>query len=678
MSTQEKTPNRLIHETSPYLLQHAYNPVEWYPWGKEALEKAKTEDKPIILSIGYSSCHWCHVMERESFENESIAKIMNDQYICIKLDREERPDIDQIYMEAVQAMGINGGWPLNVILTPDQKPFYGGTYFPPRGWANLLNQVSKAFKEKRDDLEDSANQFQKSISIKESDRYKLEGNHDFSEKVLKTSFEAFSRNFDAKFGGLDKAPKFPMPSNWELALEFSRYFEDDKALQHLNLTLEKMALGGIYDQAGGGFSRYSVDGEWFAPHFEKMLYDNAQLVNLYAKAYSVTRNDLYRAVVLDTISFLEREMLNESGGFYTALDADSEGVEGKFYTWTYEELNKVLKEEDQWILDFYAVTEDGNWEDGRNILKRDQSNKEFAQEKAIDLNNLESDLVRINQSLLKERSKRIRPGLDDKIISGWNGLLLRGLCTAYKTFNEPSILELAEKNAQFLEREMIENNHLLRSYKDGKATISGFLEDYAAVIDGLNALYEVTFDEHWIILSKGLMETCIIEFFDHDDRLFYYTSSDGESLIARKKEIFDNVIPASNSIMAGNLLFLGVVFDREDWKEMSKEMVSKIGKFISRELAYTSNWALQYLKHLKPTCELVLVGENADQLRGEIQSNLLLNTVTMGTMQKSDLPHFEGRTQVGNETFAYVCFNKSCQLPVKNSSDALKLIQQAG
>lgn len=419
-------PNRLIHATSPYLLQHAHNPVNWYEWSNEALEKAKAEDKPILVSIGYSSCHWCHVMERESFESETIAALMNEHFVCIKVDREERPDIDQVYMEAVQAMQQNGGWPLNVFLTPDQKPFYGGTYFPPQNWAQLLKQIHQTFQIKRKEIDESANDLARHLQTSDLQRFAKPNESTFTQIQLDNMFQILASRYDKTWGGIEKAPKFVMPSIWLFLLRYYASTHNQAALEMVTHTLRQLALGGIYDQIGGGFSRYSVDGEWFAPHFEKMLYDNAQLLSLYAEAYSITHDPILKETVYETVRWLEREMLHLAGGFYSALDADSEGIEGKFYTWTETELRTVLGDDAENLMHHFEATPEGNWEHGRNILRRDPK-----------ITSVESSEIKaLKAKLLVVRSNRIRPALDDKILTGWNAMTIQGLVDCYKAFND--------------------------------------------------------------------------------------------------------------------------------------------------------------------------------------------------------------------------------------------------
>lgn len=673
---KEGKANRLINATSPYLLQHAYNPVNWYPWGKEALDKAREEDRPILVSIGYSSCHWCHVMERESFENDSIAAIMNEHFIAIKVDREERPDVDQIYMDAVQAMGQNGGWPLNVFLTSDQKPFYGGTYFPPQAWAKLLQQVAAVYNEKRNEVEESAEQLTNAIATSEVVKYRLKDNGaEYNINSLDNMYDNMAQRFDQKRGGFNRAPKFPMPGQWLFLLRYYHLTGNQEALRQLEITLNEIARGGIYDQAGGGFARYSVDADWLVPHFEKMLYDNGQLVSLYSEAYTVTGEELYKQTVYQTIEWLEREMTNSMGGFYSALDADSEGEEGKFYVWSKAEIEQITGEDSDLIIDYYNITDSGNWEEGKNILHRTMSDREFAAKRGIDPETLAEKVTNANTLLLKQRTQRVRPGLDDKALSGWNGLMLKGLVDAYVAFGEERFLMLALNNAAFISDEMSEDGRLFRSYKEGKATIDGYLEDYAHVIDAYISLYQATFDEQWLTTAKNLTDYTIEHFYDDNEKLFFYTDDSSEKLIARKKEIFDNVIPASNSQMAINLYQLGIIYDNEDYQEKSEAMIGKMAASLEGEPAYLYNWGILYTYMAAPMAEIAIVGNNALKFRQELGGKYHPNKILMGTIKSSNLPLLKEKMTVNDETTIYVCYNKTCKLPVNNVAQALDQLQ---
>ncbi len=669
-----KYSNHLIHETSPYLLQHAHNPVNWYPWGEEALQLAKKENKPIIVSIGYSACHWCHVMERESFENESVAEIMNQHFIAIKVDREERPDVDQVYIDAIQAMGIQGGWPLNVFLTPEQKPFYGGTYFPAETWIQLLKNVATAYKSERYALDESAEKFTEALNFSEIDKFKLKS-ESFSKTDLGPLFDNLGKGFDPEKGGMKGAPKFPMPAIWSFVLHYFALIQNKDASQQLELTLKKMALGGIYDQIGGGFSRYSVDDSWFAPHFEKMLYDNGQLVSLYSKAFLQHQEALYKDVVYQTLEFIQRELTSPEGGFYAALDADSEGEEGKFYTWEKGEFDDILGEDATVAGKYFNVKPEGNWEKGWNILHVTSSSKAASPEGGLSAEALHKKINAAKFKLLKAREKRIRPGLDDKILAGWNGLMLKGIIDAYVSFTDERFLTMALSNANFIKEKLIRSdNGLYRSYKSGKATLHGYLEDYASVIGAFKTLYEVTFDEQWLQSARELVDYTLEHFFDEKEQLFFFTDNSTEKLIARKKEIFDNVIPSSNALMATNLFELGILLDLDDWKQIAIDMVAKVKKLIVNEPRFMSTWAEALLKMVHPTAEVVIVGPEATQLRLQFGQVSYFNVVFSGTSTSSELPLLANRGMLNDKTTIYVCFDKACKLPTNDIREAIRLL----
>lgn len=673
-----KGTNRLSQSSSPYLLQHQYNPVDWYPWSEEARQKAKQEEKPVILSIGYSACHWCHVMEHESFEDQAVADIMNRGFVCIKLDREERPDIDQIYMDAVQAMGLQGGWPLNVFLTPDQKPFYGGTYFPKDHWVQLLQNIEKAWKENRKALEESSEKFADALSASDVDRFGLH-QHELNITKLKLEhlFSSFSKKLDTERGGLNHAPKFPMPSHWQFLLQYWAALGDEKALKQAVLTLREMAWGGIYDQVGGGFARYSVDAEWFVPHFEKMLYDNAQLLSLYANAYAATKDELFKEVVYQSIAWAKREMLSPLGGFYAAQDADSEGVEGKFYVWSLLELEAVLgKEQAELFADYYNATEEGNWE-GSNILFRRESVETFADKHGLSAKQFKQQLKEANQKLLTARSERMYPGLDDKILAGWNGLMLIGLCDAYAAFGEKQFLELALQNAAFLQNYLQDGSTLRRNQKAGSASSPAFLDDYAFVIGGYLRLYEVSGEERWLRLAGSLTAFCLQDFWDDEEKLFFYTGNSSESLIARKKELFDNVIPSSNSQMAYNLYRLGLLLGKEAFTSKAVGMVSSMERLLVTEPQYLTHWAGLYLQLAYPTAEVAIVGPAYREKTLELHQHYLPNKVVAAAAQESKLPLLENRKPKGADTLLYICYNRSCQKPVEQVTEAVSQMKEA-
>ena len=675
--------NRLANESSPYLKQHAHNPVDWYPWSDEALTKARQEDKLIIVSIGYSACHWCHVMERECFEDEEVAQLMNQHFINIKVDREERPDVDQIYMEAVQTMGVQGGWPLNVFLTPDQKPFYGGTYFPKDNWIQLLENVAQAYQNNREELTTSAEQFVQTLTRPDTERYNIDGTSppfvpETARKELSNIYQAFAKNFDTERGGMDKEPKFPMPSQWLFLMRYCSIKEaegnpDEAALQQLRLTSDRMANGGIYDQVGGGFARYSVDADWFAPHFEKMLYDNAQLLSVYSEAHSLMQEVLYRRVVYETFHFVKRELTSEEGGFYSALDADSEGEEGKFYTWTYDELKEILGDEADLVIDYFEATQGGNWENGRNILHKKESNDAFAQRYDLNMVVLDGLIADVKIKLREVRDQRVRPGLDDKIIASWNGLMLKGLADAYAITRIKDILALALQNAQFIVDKLLytdgDATAIYRTYQNGKARLNGYLDDYAFVIDAFLALYQVTFDEKWLNPAQQLTDYVLQHFWDECEGFFYYTD-DASQLIARKKELFDNVIPSSNSAMARNLYKLGLLLDRSDYQERAVGMLTKMIPLIKTDPSYLSNWACFYTELVTPTAEIAIVGPDCHETMLELNQQYYPNKLIVGTKTSSELPLLQNRDAEGDDVTIYVCYNKACQLPVHTTHEA--------
>ncbi len=655
--------NKLIHSTSPYLLQHAHNPVDWQEWGAESLNEAQRLDKPILVSIGYSSCHWCHVMERESFENEDIAKVMNESFVCIKVDREERPDIDHIYMEAVQAMGMNGGWPLNVFLTPNQKPFYGGTYFPPQNWVRLLAQVAKTFEVKREEINQSADDLANHLLRSDLDRFAKDDIAEaFEGAKLDQQFGILKLKFDQRWGGIEKAPKFVMPTVWLWLLRYYFISKDKEALDMVLLTLKQMTRAGLYDQLGGGFSRYSVDGEWFAPHFEKMLYDNAQLLSLYAEAYAVTNDNDFKSIVYETVGWLEREMMHPEGGFYSALDADSEGVEGKFYAWTWKEIEEAFGKESEPVAEYFQCTREGNWEHGMNILTREIDQP------------LDERIMEAKKRLFTYREKKIRPMLDDKILTGWNAMTVQGLVDCYKAFGDAMFLDLALKNISFLEKNLIHDGKAYRAYKNKSSTTEGFLEDYAFLIQAYASLYQVTFQESFLFNAEQWTNYVLTNFLDPKEKYFHFSSQAAEQLIARKKEVFDNVIPSSNSVMARNLFRLGTLLDKNEWKQMAVDMTSRLSGIISTEPVYMSNWGILFSEIAYGLNEIVIVGEQLEEMRKEIQTNYFPFAMALGTRLKSNLSLLEGREGKLGKTMIYVCRNKVCQLPVDNVKEAIHQI----
>jgi len=668
-------PNKLIHSTSPYLLQHAHNPVNWQEWSSEALREAKKIDKPILVSIGYSSCHWCHVMERESFENVDIAKVMNESFVCIKVDREERPDIDHIYMEAVQAMGMPGGWPLNVFLTPDQKPFYGGTYFPPQNWARLLLQIAKTFDVKWDEINQSADDLTNHLQRNDLDRFaKDETDAIFNRAKLEQQFDILQGKFDKRWGGMEKAPKFVMPTVWLWLLRYYFLSRNKTALEMVVFTLKKMTRGGLYDQLGGGFSRYSVDSEWFAPHFEKMLYDNAQLLSLYAEAYSITKDNFFRSIIDETLGWLQREMMHPQGGFYSALDADSEGREGKFYAWTYQEVVEALGDKHTLMTEYFQITKEGNWEHGLNILWRQELDKNLMSDSNINQHDLDELMEEGKKKMFAFREKRIRPMLDDKILTGWNAMTVQGLVDCYKAFGDQQFLELAQKNISFLEKYLIYDGKVCRTFKNKPSTTEGFLEDYAFLIQAYISLYEVTFNEMFLRKAEQWTNYVLNHFNDSKEDFFNFSSHFADQLIAKKTDVFDNVIPSSNSVMARNFFRLGTLLDHQQWKQRAVKMTLKLADLIATEPVYMSNWGILFSEISVGFNEVVMVGEKMEEMRKEIHENYFPFAVFLGTKSNSNLPLFYGRGAKDSKTMIYVCRNKVCQFPVENAQEAIHQI----
>lgn len=679
--TAKKTANKLIEASSPYLLQHAYNPVQWQQWGADSLAEAKDNNKPIIVSIGYSACHWCHVMEHECFENEAIAAIMNRYFVCIKIDREERPDLDAIYMEAVQAMGINRGWPLNVFLMPNLKPFYGGTYFPAAQWTALLENIANAFRDHEHELLQSADEFAAHIQRSEIERFKLNESEANAPQLnlVESQFTQLSKGFDTTWGGLQRVPKFPLPSIWSWLCQYAHNFKDADALEHLTLTLDKMSMGGLYDCVVGGFSRYSVDGEWFAPHFEKMLYDNAQLLTVYSEAYSLTKKKDYLQVINQTIDWLNIELTHPLGGFYSALDADSEGIEGKFYTYTTSELKAILGSSFLEFSTIYNITEGGNWEHSVNILFRTSTwellSAQLDYEKAEELIQKNAEWMEI---LKQYRAERIRPGLDDKILVSWNALTISGLASAYRATGNKQALVLAERAMAFLLDNCLEGSQLFHAWKTDKAYQQAFLEDYAAVIQALYQLYQCNFNEGYLYTAEILTNYTLQNFYDEEEGFFFFAEENKE-LIARKKEIFDNVIPASNSIMAHNLYWLGLLLENESYSKLSDSMVAKVSKALQADVSFMSNWAQLYQAMATTTVEIAILGPEAFEIAKELDTHYWPNKVVCASTTESGLPLMANRW-VQNQTLIYVCYNKACQKPVHTVAEALadinKLINQ--
>ncbi len=672
---KHKYTNHLIHESSPYLLQHAHNPVNWYPWGKEALEKAQNENKLIIVSIGYSACHWCHVMEHESFEDEQVAKFMNDNFVAIKVDREERPDIDQVYMNAVQLIAGSGGWPLNCITLPDGRPIYGGTYFPKKQWLDMLTQVSDFVKQNPDKTEKQAASLTQGIQSSEM-IFTSSRETEYGIVDLDNIFNAWKKSIDYSNGGYNRAPKFPMPVGYQFLLYYQYLTEDEDALKAITVTLNKMADGGIYDQVGGGFARYSTDTFWKVPHFEKMLYDNAQLVSLYSASYQRMKAPLYKVIVKETLDFIKRELTSKEGGFYSSLDADSEGEEGKYYVWKQSELKEVLGNKSDLIIDYYNVTERGNWENGQNILFKSTPDKKIANNYKITEEELNKRLVEAKILLLKERNNRIHPGLDDKILTSWNALMLKAYVDAYRAFYNQEYLEIALNNAEFLRKNIkSSDNKLFRNYKNNKASINGFLDDYAFTIEAFISLYQATLDEEWLYEARHLANYSIAHFYDKKSGMFFYTSDLDPALIARKMEISDNVIPSANSQMAKNLFVLGKYFHDQDYLQKSKLMLNNVRESASGGGVYYANWDILMGWFIKEPYEVAVIGKEYEDIQKALNMYYLPDVLLLGGKNEGTLSLLENKLVKGKTTI-YVCQNRVCKLPVTQVDEALKQISK--
>ncbi len=671
--------NHLLNESSPYLLQHAHNPVDWYPWNDEAWEKAKKEDKLVLVSIGYSSCHWCHVMERESFENEATARLMNEHFVCIKVDREERPDVDQIYMSAVQLLTGGGGWPLNCFCLPNGKPIYGGTYYPNANWNDVLVKLNTFYKENKEKAEQYGEELTRGINQMENFHLKTvvdppgRSEQKFHLDDIKKTVDNWRKYFDTVEGGPNRAPKFPMPNNLEFFLHYYHMTKDESILKQALLTLDKMAFGGIYDQIGGGFARYSTDGLWKVPHFEKMLYDNAQLVSVYSHAYQITKKELYKQVVYETLDWVQREMTNSDGGFYSALDADSEGVEGKYYVWKKEELQSLLGEHFTLFADYYNVNDIGHWEHGNYILLRKEDDASFAQRNSLSVQQLQQIIHDCKKILLAEREKRVRPGLDDKQLTSWNGLMIKAYSDAYKAFGDKKFHDaILFASNHIWENIRIDSSGLYHSYKNGRASIDGFLEDYAFIIEGFIAAYSCIGFEALVRRAQKLADYAIKHFYDKDSGMFWFTSDKSRALISRNKEIADNVIPASNSSLAKSLFYLGKYYGEKKYNDIALQMLSNVKDAIPGYGSSYSNWAILMLHQVTPFYEIAITGEETLGTCSELSQHYLPNTIiALDYLPGSRLPLLQNRT-VESKTLIYVCENNTCKLPVETVEEALK------
>ncbi|MFN8661894.1 MAG: thioredoxin domain-containing protein [Thermomicrobiales bacterium] len=681
--------NRLATETSPYLLQHAENPVDWYPWGEEALARARAEDKPILVSIGYSACHWCHVMEHESFENPEIAAKMNDLFVNIKVDREERPDLDAIYMTAVQALTGHGGWPMNVFLTPDGTPFYGGTYFPPEdrqgmpGFPKVLEAVADAYRERREEVDENAEQIREMLRRSAQE---LPLPRDLQGEVADEASENLARSFDARNGGFGSAPKFPQPAIIEFLLRQSKRASDTRAEVMARRTLDRMASGGIYDHLGGGFARYAVDAVWLVPHFEKMLYDNAQLASAYLAGFQAYHDARYRKVAEETLDFVARDMTGEHGGFFSTLDADTEGHEGRFYIWTPEEIDAALPAQDAALIKtWFAVTPGGNFE-GTTVLSTPRSLETVATEAGVTTEELAAAIERSVPALLAEREKRTRPGRDEKVITAWNGMMLRAFADGGRILQRPDFLEIARKNAAFVLENLQRNGVLLRSWKDGDARISGFLEDYALFIDGLLSLYRATLEARWLEEALRLTEGMIARFASDENAGFFDAAADHATPITRSRDLHDGATPSGNAVAADVLLRLGAMTGNDAWTARATELLQSLATTMREHPLAAGRYLSALSFYLGPVQELALAGDRAnealqallDASYGVYSPNLIVGYVDEGSPELlARLPFLQDRPARGGQATAYLCEHMAC-LPPVHDPEALKALLETG
>lgn len=666
--------NELHSETSPYLLQHANNPVHWKAWNDKSLALAKDENKLIIISIGYSACHWCHVMEHESFESDEVAEVMNKNYVNIKIDREERPDIDAVYMKAVQIMTGRGGWPMNVVALPDGRPIWGGTYFRKNEWINTLEKLRELYSNNPETIFEYAEKLHeglKSLSIIPINSE--ETTFDF--EILETLIEKWQKSFDWEFGGMARSPKFMMPTNYEFLLRYGYQTQNKKVLEFVDLTLTRMAFGGLFDTIEGGFSRYSVDMKWHVPHFEKMLYDNGQLVSLYANAYKLSGNKLYKEVIEKTLNFVEKEWLTTEGSFYSALDADSLNKENKleegaFYVWTKQELQKIIADDFNLFSVVFNVNEFGFWEHENYVLIQNQSLEEIAFKENILLEELVEKKKNWEQKLYTEREKRNKPRLDDKSITSWNALMLKGFVDAYKALGSGKYLEIALQNANFITTKLWSSEgNLFRTYKNEKVKINAYLEDYVHVMEAFIVLYEVTFEEKWLQNTKQLVDYCFDQFYDENQQFFAFTSKKDSELITSHFEVEDNVIPAANSTIANVLFKMSIYFENSYYEKITVQMLQNIIPTIDYPSAF-SNWLNVLLNFSEQNKELAICGENALNELIKINQNYIPNYVVAGSEKESNLPFLKNR-YIENETLFYLCQNKTCQQPTNDIEEII-------
>jgi uncharacterized protein YyaL (SSP411 family) len=673
-------PNRLIREQSPYLLQHADNPVDWYPWGDEAFNKAKDEQKPVLVSIGYSACHWCHVMEHESFENKETAAFMNEHFVCVKVDREEHPDVDHMYMDAVQAITGSGGWPLNVFVTPDRVPFYGGTYYPPRAaynrpsWMELLRQISDIWTTQQDEVHTQAEQMLLHLRRASIEDLSSSG-QDWDMGTCSAIAENLLKQADKTYGGFGNAPKFPGTMAISFLLEHYHYTGYKPALDHALLSLDKMIEGGIYDQLGGGFARYSTDSRWLVPHFEKMLYDNALLIITLCDAYHLTGNERYRTIIEQTIEFIERELKDEQGGYYCALDADSEGVEGKYYTWTWAEWEDTLGESKDFVAAYFGVNNNGNWE-GTNILHVAESIAGIASKYNVDETELQAEIDDAKEKLFAARQKRVRPSTDDKCLLSWNALMNMALTKAGQTLDRATYIQRASEHMSWMLSSYNINGNLKHTWKAGQAVISAKLDDRAYLIQALLQAASATAKNDWVLLANEMTQQTISDFIHENGSYFYYSSERQKDIPVRKVDVYDGALPSANAVMAHNLLILGLCMERSDYHEQAYFMLKKMSNTAAKYSYSFGYWGMLMQRYIKGLKSILCTGLNASPSGKELSSYFMPECYVL-TSEKEifDMPIFFDK-KITDETCIFVCTQHACLEPVRDTERALRLINQ--
>ena len=676
-SCHSKKQHHLSNASSPYLQQHADNPVNWHEWGEEALEVAKKENKPLLVSVGYASCHWCHVMEKESFMDTTVARIMNENFVCIKVDREERPDIDNIYMNACQLISGNSGWPLNAFALPDGKPFFAGTYYSKPAWISLLKKIASAYKDQNNKIVLKAQALTKGIADIEFSFLSPDNqNTPVNKSTYRNLFDSVYKDLDHSNGGLEGEPKFPMPSLIEFMLQYHTLTGEQKALEAANNTLTRIALGGIYDHAGGGFARYATDSLWRIPHFEKMLYDNGQLMSQYAHAYQITRDNFFKTVIKEIDAFITRDLASPDGGFYSSLNADTKEGEGEFYAWQWNELKQTLGDKSFRLLaDYFNITVSGNWKANKNILYATQRPDEFAASKGLTTAVFDNLLGTAKTAILSERNKREKPETDDKILTSWNALMLTGYADAYAALGDEQYLQKALSNARFIEKYMItKDGRLWRNYKNGNASIDAFLDDYALLAKAFIRLYQVTLDKHWLSIAQKLTSYTIKNFYDAKSGMFFYTSSTSKTII-RKIEISDQAIPSSNGVMAEVLYCLNTYFDNQDYLNKCNRMLSSLLGQAGSGTAFYAQWCYVGGMVTEGTNEIAIIGKDALEKNLEFQKNYLPQCLVMGAKSEENLPLLKNKL-VANKTLIYVCIHKTCKLPVEEVDHALEQLNR--